>query len=200
MTQPDTKSATPPPGEPAPAPSSPAPAVPAPSEPKPDTGDKPLGPAGEKALAAEREARKALEKKFAPLEQLLTALNGGTKPADGKSEVELLQERFAQHEQTLAQEREARWRAEVAHAKGLSPQQAERLRGASREDLEADADALLALFPTTPAGPRIPAPDPSQGVRGQSAADLESLIAEAQRQGDYRKVIALQKQKLQTAK
>jgi hypothetical protein len=200
MTQPAPTPVQPIPGDPAPALANPAPAPPpglAPAAPAP-VDDKPLGPGGEKALAAEREARKALEKKFAPLEQFLGALTGGQKPPDGKSEVELLQERFAEHEKTLADERAARFRAEVAHTKGLTPEQTEWLRGGTREELEASAERLLAAFPAAPAGPRNPAPDPSQGARGGGtpAGDLDARIAEAQSKGDFRAVIALQKQKL----
>lgn len=54
-----------------------------------------------------------------------------------------LEERVAQIERQ-AQESEARaLRAEVANAKGLTPNQAKRLVGTTREELEADADELL---------------------------------------------------------
>ena len=54
-----------------------------------------------------------------------------------------LEERVAQIERQ-AQESEARaLRAEVANAKGLTPNQAKRLIGATKEELEADADELL---------------------------------------------------------
>lgn len=54
-----------------------------------------------------------------------------------------LEERVAQIERQ-AQESESRaLRAEVANAKGLTPSQAKRLVGATREELEADADELL---------------------------------------------------------
>lgn len=78
----------------------------------------------------------------------------------------------------------ARWRAEVAAEKGLSPALAERLRGSSKEELAADADALLALIPAQSSGPRNPAPDPSQGVRSGAApaqltrADLMRMTPE----------------------
>jgi hypothetical protein len=164
---------------------------------KPD--DKPLGPGGEKALQAERDARKALEKQIAalaPLQKLAEALGSGTPAAAGKNEVELLNERFAQHEKTVAEERAARWRAEVAHEKGLTPQQAARLVGATREDLVADADALVALFPAAaPPAPGTPKPDPSQGARG-AGPTVDSRIAEAQAKGDWRTVISLQNEKL----
>ncbi|QDY06157.1 hypothetical protein FJK98_02425 [Micromonospora sp. HM134] len=135
--------------------------------------------------------------------QLAQTLGG--QPGDGKTDLERLTERLTKHEEELSTERAARYRAEVAAAKGLTPQQAARLRGATREELEADADELLALFPAAaapagpaaaPTGPRTPAPDPSQGARGTQPPDLEAQIAAAQKEGDFRKVIALQKQKL----
>lgn len=186
---------------PAPTPTEPTgatPPAPTPEPPKPE--DKPLGPAGERALAAERDARKALEKELAslaPLKSLAEALGAGKPEANGKSEIELLNERFAAHEKTLAEERAARFRAEVAHEKGLTPAQAARLQGGTREELLADADALLALFPAAapPGTPGTPRPDPSQGARG-AGPDIDSRIAEAQAKGDWRTVISLQNEKL----
>lgn len=197
MTQPTTD----PTPVPAPAPGDPAPTptpIPAPTPtPAPEPDDKPLGPGGEKALAAEREARKALEKKFAPLEQLVAALNGGTKPEGGKSEVDLLNERFAQYEKDLADERARSWRLEVAQEKSLSAEQSAWLQGATREELVASADKLLAAFPAAPTGPRTPAPDPSQGARGgQPTPDLEAQIAEAKAKGDNWRAVALERSKL----
>jgi hypothetical protein len=193
MTQPAPT--TPPPGDPAPTPTTPPVPAPPPTG-APPADDKPLGPAGERALAAERDARKALEKQIAelsPLKKFAEALGAGTPAAGGKSEIELLNERFALHETQLADERAARYRAEVAAEKGLTAQQAARLAGATRDELLADADALLQLFPA--AAPRTPVPDPSQGARGTQPADLESQIAAAQKAGNVRQVIALQKQK-----
>jgi hypothetical protein len=180
-----------------PAPTPPTPPVP-PADPAVD--DKPLGPAGEKALAAEREARKALEKQvadLAPLAKLAQAL-GGTPTGETKTDLELLTDRLAAQEKSIADERSARWRAEVANEKGLTPQQAARLVGATRDELVADADALVALFPTAPGTPGTPRPDPSQGSRGGAGPDLDALIAEAQKAGDWTKVISLQNQKLAT--
>jgi hypothetical protein len=196
MTQP-APVPTPPPGDPAPAPTPPSGPAPAATEPAP-TGDQPLGPAGQKALAAEREARKELEKKLAalsPLQKLADAIGTGQQQPGGKSEVELLNERFATYETQLSEERQARWRAEVAAAKGLTPQQAARLHGTSLEEFTADADALIELFPAAAA--RNPAPDPSQGARGgQPGPDLQAQIAEARKAGDFRKAISLERSKL----
>jgi len=189
MTQPVP---TPPPAANPPAPTPtippvpPAPAVPPAGE--PPQVDQPLGPAGEKALAAEREARKALEKELAslaPLKQLAAALGGGQPGTAGKSEVDLLNERFATHEKTLADERAARWRAEVAHDKGLTPAQAKRLVGTTRDELTADADEILRDFPVAPEdgkGRKAPKPDPSQGSRGGATlSGRDAGLAEAAR-------------------
>lgn len=197
MTQP-APVPTPPPGDPAPVPTPPpAPTTPPPADPAPDV---PLGPAGERALATERAERKKLEQQLAqlaPLSKLAEALGAGTPAAAGKSEVDLLNERFAQLEKAATDERAARWRLEVAAEKGLTPQQAARLGGATREELAADADALVALFPTAPTGPRTPAPDPSQGARGgQPGPDLDAQIAEAKKAGNFRKAISLERSKL----
>lgn len=191
--------------EPAPTPVDPAPAPapsPAPAE-QPPPAEQPLGPAGKKALDEERAARKELEKQLAalaPLQQLAAAMAGGQQQPGGPSEVELLQQRFAQLEQTANEERTARWRLEVAQAKNLTPEQASWLQGGTQEELLASADRLLAAFPAAPAappGPRTPAPDPSQGARGgQPGPDLEARIAEAQAKGDWRTVLALQNSKL----
>jgi hypothetical protein len=72
-----------------------------------------------------------------------------------KSESEKLTEKLAAMEKDLEGEKANRLRAEVVAAKGLSPAQAKRLSGATKEELEADADELLEAFPTE-AGPKGP--------------------------------------------
>jgi hypothetical protein len=199
--QPTPPVPTPPPGSPAPTPAPTNPPAPT------DAGDQPLGPPGQKALAeeraalaAERETRKALEKQLAelaPLKQIADIITGGQKPPDGKSEAVMLNERLEKYESDLASERTARWRAEVASAKGLTADQAAWISGATAEEFAASADRLLASFSAAPAGPRNPAPDPSQGARGgQPGPDLAAQTAEAVKSGDWRKAAALQKTKL----
>ena len=59
-------------------------------------------------------------------------------------------------------------RLEVATDKGLPPKLAKRLVGATREELEADADELLSDAPPArkePEKPKAPKPDKSQGAR-----------------------------------
>lgn len=169
-------------------------------EPPAEKKDEPLGEAGKKALQEERDARKDLEKQLNTFRSSLAEVLGGeTKGKGGKSEIEQLSERLANHEQELATERQARWRAEVAHEKGLTAQQAERLVGNTHEELTTDADALLSLFPAAQSnGPRQPKPDPSQGAKGggTAATDLDSRIAEAEEKGDTKTVIALKARKL----
>lgn len=199
MTQPAPTPTAPPPGDPAPTPTDPTPTPP--SAPPTDPADQPLGPAGKKALDEERAARKALEQKFAalaPLQKLAEALGAGTPAAGGKSEVELLNERFAELERTANDERAARWRLEVAAEKKLTPEQAAWLQGSTQEELAASADRLLAAFPTVPPGPRTPAPDPSQGARGgQPGPDLQAQIQALKAKGDFWGAAALEKSKLQ---
>lgn len=81
-------------------------------------------------LKREREATRT---KYADYDDLKTKAAGAT----------TLEERVAQIERQ-AQESETRaLRAEVANVKGLTATQAKRLIGATREELEADADELL---------------------------------------------------------
>ncbi|NBE80321.1 hypothetical protein [Micromonospora rubida] len=165
-------------------------AEPPPASPPPTGGDpqdKPLGPAGEKALREEREAHRALKKQLAelaPLRKLAEALGGGDVDK-GKSEVEQLTERLASQERAIAEERAARWRAEVQAEKGLTAAQAARLVGGSRDELAKDADDLLAAFggarqdgdQTGQGGVRRPGmrPDPAQGARpGQKTSSLDA--------------------------
>ena len=164
----------------------------------PATGDG-LSEAGKKALAEERAARKELEKQVKelqardPLKAIAEAL--GQKPTgatgdDLAATVKQLQQQMRDAELKAA-------RLEVAAAKGMTAEQAAELRGSTREELEAHADRLRALFPATAASatPGVPAPDPSQGARG-GGPDREALIREAQAKGDWREVIRLQNEKL----
>jgi hypothetical protein len=155
-----------PPTDPAAPPVATPPAQPAGQPPAPPAAtnpDEPLGPAGIKALKAEREAREALEREFAPLRRLAASLAPGD-PGAGKTELEQLAARQAEMEKSIADERSARWRAEVANEKGLTPQQAARLVGATRDELVADADALAALFPTGTRYAGHPPPRPLAGI------------------------------------
>jgi hypothetical protein len=104
------------------------------------------GRAKENSKAAE-ENQKLKERldKLTPLEKLATALgaDGSTAPND----VDKLTERVTSFEKTLAEERTARYRAEVANEKQLTPEQAKWLAGDTKEAMAKAADELLAAFP-----------------------------------------------------
>lgn len=157
-----------PPADPANPPAGDPPADPAnpPADPKP--ADDPLGDAGKKALAAERDARKAAEKELKKYRDAEAA-----KADADKSEAE---KRAAAEQRAVDAELRAT-RLEVAHEKGLTPAQAKRLVGATREELQTDADEVLKDFPTAPAKQAPPKPDPSQGARGEPKTRPTSLGA-----------------------
>lgn len=135
---------------------------PAPEPPKPgpppakDDGqgkpDEPLGEGGLRALQAERDARKALEKqleKLSPLAKLAEALGGGD-PVKGKSEIEQITERYSQLEADVRNERLERWKLEAANDHKLPKEWVDRLRGTTRDELLADAELLAKTLPAQP--------------------------------------------------
>ena len=79
-----------------------------------------------------------------------------------KTEQQKLMERAEAAERERDAVRTEALRLRIAADKGLTPKQAARLRGSSEEELLADADELLAEFPT---GPRRPSGDVGQGAR-----------------------------------
>jgi|JI9StandDraft_1071089.scaffolds.fasta_scaffold45242_2 hypothetical protein len=66
--------------------------------------------------------------------------------AAGQSETEKLTGKLTEAEQRAATAEARAMRLEVAHDKGLTSAQANRLVGTTKEELEADADELLAQF------------------------------------------------------
>ena len=137
------------------------PAPPAPPPPPAPAPDEPLGDGGKKALEEERKARKAAEAELAKFR----------KAEQDRADAEKTEAQKAADAAKAAEDRataaELRaLRLEVAHNKGLTPAQAKRLVGTTREELEADADEILRDFPTKPTAPaRPPKPDPGQGAR-----------------------------------
>jgi hypothetical protein len=154
------------PDDPSTDPAADPPAADPPADPKPDADS--LGDAGKKALAAERDARKAAEKELAKYRKA-----EADKADADKSEAE---KRAAAEQRAVDAELRAT-RLEVAHEKGLTPAQAKRLVGSTRDELAADADEILRDFPTAAAKPAGPKPDPSQGARGEPASRPTSLGA-----------------------
>jgi hypothetical protein len=124
-------------------------------EPKPEDQ---LGDAGQKAIKAERARASAAEKRVAELEA------DAQKRADAElTETELLKKENASlTERATKAERDA-LRVLVASEKKLPSVLAARLNGTTKEELEEDADALLAAFGGLPS--KTPLPDPSIGPR-----------------------------------
>jgi len=93
-----------------------------------------------------------------------------------KSEAQKAADRLAAAEKAAADASSSLARLEVALAKGLTPSQAKRLVGTTREELEADADELLKDIGDA-ARPRAPKPDPTQG-RTPGGAPLDPRSAD----------------------
>ncbi|GIF14795.1 hypothetical protein [Actinoplanes teichomyceticus] len=126
-----------------------------------------LGDAGKQAIDRMKAERNAARNEARELKARLAQFEAAeqAKADADKSEAE---RRAAAEERAAAAELRA-LRLEVAAEKGLSPAQAKRLVGATREELEADADELLEAFPARqadPEKPKRPKADPSQGSRG----------------------------------
>ncbi|RSX56766.1 DUF4355 domain-containing protein [Bifidobacterium samirii] len=137
----------------------PDPAAPAGHDP-----DDPLGEGGMKALKAERETNRQLKAQIAQLAEQVKAFEDKDK-TEAQKQAEALQAATA----TAAEATLKATRYEVAAAKGIPLDAAARLRGATREEMEADADDLLRLLdPDRGEGrnPDPPKPDPSQGKGG----------------------------------
>lgn len=79
-----------------------------------------------------------------------------------------LEERVAEIERTAKASEERAMRAEVANAKGLTPTQAKRLVGSTREELEADAAELLADLGAQKKNANV---SPREGTNPQSGSD-----------------------------
>lgn len=92
-----------------------------------------------------------------------------------KTEAQKLEDRATAAEKALSDKTLEAERALVALEKGLTPSQAKRLIGTTREELAADADEIVAEFVTTSKPGQVRA-DPSQGPK---AADAPTDPAQA---------------------
>lgn len=95
--------------------------------------------------------------------------------AANKSETDKLREQVETLTKAQTDAESKALRAEIAMAKGLSAAQAKRMVGATREELEADADEILEAFPaqhgSTPPPSDTPKPDLSGGSDPTDGAD-----------------------------
>ena len=150
--------------------------------PEPSATDE-LGDAGKKALDAERRDKRAAEKRATDLEARLKEFEDRD-----KTESTRVIERAEAAEKRAVEAESRALRLEIASEKGLTPAQAKRLVGESREDLEADAAELLETFKPA-ASEDTPGPEPivdalDLGIRsgtpkkGKSTGDLFAAAIE----------------------
>lgn len=118
------------------------------TEPQGDPAD--LGDAGKKALAVEREARKAAEKSAAEYAAKVKAFEDAQ-----KTEAERAAEALAtaQKDAEAAKTEALRWRIAAKH--GISDEDAQTfLTGSDEDTITRQAERLAAIGNTAPAGPR----------------------------------------------
>ncbi|TXS08240.1 hypothetical protein EAO71_37200 [Streptomyces sp. ms191] len=136
-----------------------------------------LGEGGQKALAAERKARAAAEKSASAAQKKLDDMSRRLQAFEDrdKTEAQRLAERAQAAEAEAAKASSKLLRYEVASSKKLPPGWAGRLQGSTKEELEADADALLKELGETQ---QRRSPDYDGGVRKPAPAptDMNALI------------------------
>jgi hypothetical protein len=154
-----------------------------------------LGDAGKKAIAAERAAKRAAEKRAAELEARVKEFEDAS-----KSEAEKAAARAEAAEKALAEMTERALRLQVATEMGVPADLHEFLTGHDEESLRVQAEKLkAAMAPSNE--PRSPRPDPSQGAKPANAgpsqlsrAELASMspaqVNEALEQGRLNDVLA----------
>lgn len=90
---------------------------------------------------------------------------GSTQESSSEDRLQQLADEIAQIKADQAEAARERTIGEVAKAKGLSVEQARRLTGDTREELEADADEVIALFGLDQTKKRTPGPAPKPKER-----------------------------------
>lgn len=136
-----------------------------------------LGEGGQKALASERKARAAAERSATAAQKKLDDMAKRLQAFEDrdKTEAQKLAERAQAAEAEAAKASSKLLRFEVAAEKKLPPGWAGRLQGSTKEELEADADALLKDLGETR---QRQSPDYDGGVRKPAPAgtDMNALI------------------------
>lgn len=135
-----------------------------------EPADAPLGEAGEKALKAERAARRAAEKSAADLQLKLDQINSANESALEKAQREAKEAR-----ESAAKATADALRLRVAAKHGISDEDADLFLTGSDEDVLTRQAERLTARNAEAAGPRSPRPDPNQGrspgVGPKSTAD-----------------------------
>ena len=126
-----------------------------------EPADKPLGPNGEKALTAERAARKSAETAAADLQAKLDKIEQAN-----LTELEKAQRAATEARAQLEQITRQNTRNAVALTKGVPADLVEFLTGDTEEQIAAKADVLMARLNA----PKTPLPDATQGAKGGAHA------------------------------
>lgn len=162
--------------------------------------DEPLGDGGLKALEAERQARKDLERRLKELEPL--AAKAKELEEANKTEAQRLADELAAAtaERTTAATELARLQAAMAKAPAGMPaadvaRWAARLQGSTVEELEADAEELFATIPATASGSPV-SRGPVEALRpgalpATPEVSLQDQISAAEAAGDVATAMAL---------
>lgn len=156
-------------------------------------GDKPLGPAGEKAYEAEKEKRRAATQKVKERDSRIAELEQELASARGETEEERAQ-READHA-AITKANAKILKAEVrALASGKLSDPSDALTFLDLDQFEVDDDgdvdqqeieeAISDLLDRKPylsaqSGPKSPRPDPSQGARGAAETSTAQQFADA---------------------
>lgn len=142
-----------------------------------EPADKQLGPNGEKALAAEREARKTAEKSAADLQAQLDKIAQAN-----LSDLEKAQKQAQETQTRLDALTRQNTVSTIALAKGVPADLVEFLTGTTEDEISAKADLLLSRL----GAPKSPKPDASQGAKGgtPSAAQDQRAFARGLFSGD----------------
>lgn len=130
----------------------------------PTPADEALGEGGKKALEAERARARDFERRLKELEPL--AAKAKELEDANKSEAEKTTERLTAAEKRAEKAEGELLRLSVGLEKGLTPAQAKRLVGSTKEELEADADDLLTTFSGDKKAPSTR--KPNERLRGGS--------------------------------
>jgi hypothetical protein len=143
----------------------------------------PLGDGGKKALDSERKARRDAEARLRELEPLAKA--AADKAESEKTEVQKATEALAVERDARTKAEAALLRFEVAADKDVPTKLVRFLVGATKEEIEASADALLAELGNGDR-PGVPAKPTERVVSGKPSSTLDSedpmaLIARARR-------------------
>jgi hypothetical protein len=153
-------------------PAPPADPEPKPAEPTETPGATPeLGDAGKKALDTERKARRDAEARLKELEPLAQAAQ---EKADAeKTELQKASEALATERDARTQAEAALLRYEVGVDKSVPPKLVKFLVGATKEEIEASADALLAELGNGER-PGVPAKPTERMASGKPSSTLDT--------------------------